>query len=436
MHKKGINKLGEILGAKLYGRALLMMSLRVAGVLALFLVTLYITNAFESYAVGRYEFARSTIFVMGSLILLGTDQTILFFAGRFKSQENYKALFQIYKRILLLIFVSSILLLTICYSIMPFFSERFAGSQDSIELVFKVILCVFFYAIAMLNIEFFRALDLQAKSEIYRGLFRHGLLFLGAICIVFGIIQEEVAEVFLGSYVVVALMTSIELFSFYRSKKVFEQSSPQITYKTLFNATLPVAISSLGFYLLISLDVFFLKLYEDYETLAFYGIALKIIFLIATIVNTVASFLAVDIANLFTTDRKALQEILKRGVRFIALLSTVLTLIILLIPHTLLSFFGEEYVEATNALILLAVGHFLGSLCGVTATYLNMTKKQKYLQNILIAAVILNALLNWILIPQFGIEGAAIASAASVLFWNVCGVYLAYRKDQIKLYLH
>ena len=436
MHKKRINKLGEILGAKLYGRALLMMSLRVAGVLALFLVTLYVTNSFESYAVGRYEFARSTIFVIGSLILLGTDQTILFFAGRFKSQENIKALFQIYERILLLIFVSSILLLTICYSLMPFFSARFEGSQDSIELVFKVILCVFFYAIAMLNIEFFRALDLQAKSELYRGLFRHGLLFLGAVCIVFGVIEEEVAEVFLGSYVVVALVTSIELIWFYRSKKVFEQTSPKVTYKTLFNATLPVAISSLGFYLLISLDVFFLKLYEDYETLAFYGIALKIIFLIATIVNTVASFLAVDIANLYTTDHEALQQILKRGVRFIALLSTVLTLVILLIPDLLLSFFGEEYVEAGNALMILAIGHFLGSLCGVTATYLNMTKKQKYLQNILIATVILNALLNWILIPQFGIEGAAIASAASVLFWNVCGVYLAYRKDHIKLYLH
>ena len=426
----------KILGTKLYSGAMLMMSLRVVGVLALFLVTLYITNSFDSYLVGRYEFARSTIFVLGSLILLGTDQTILYFAGRFKSHENFKALFQIYKRILLIILVLSVLLLSIFYSLMPYFSRHFASSQDSIELIFKVILSVFFYAVAMLNIEFFRALGLQAKSELYRGLFRHGLLFIGAVGITFNFINEEVAEVFLGSYIVVALVTSVELMWFYRKRKIFAQNSPRITYKTLFNATLPVAVSSLGFYLLISLDVFFLKLYEDFETLAFYGIALKIIFLIATIVNTVASFLAVEIANLYSNDQKALQQLLKRGVRFIALLSSVLTAVIIIFSDWLLSFFGPEYVKASHALIILAAGHFLASLCGVTATYLNMTKKQKSLQNILIAAVILNALLNWGLIPHFGIEGAAMASAASVLFWNVCGVYLAYRKDRIKIYLH
>ena len=137
-----------------------------------------------------------------------------------------------------------------------------------------------------------------------------------------------------------------------------------------------------------------------------------------------------------SNDQKALQQLLKRGVRFIALLSTVLTAVIIIFSDWLLSFFGPEYVKASHALIILAAGHFLASLCGVTATYLNMTKKQKSLQNILIAAVILNALLNWGLIPHFGIEGAAMASAASVLFWNVCGVYLAYRKDRIKIYLH
>ena len=151
MHKKGINKLRKILGTKLYSGAMLMMSLRVVGVLALFLVTLYITNSFDSYLIGRYEFARSTIFVLGSLILLGTDQTILYFAGRFKSHENFKALFQIYKRILLIILVLSVLLLSIFYSLMPYFSRHFASSQDSIELIFKVILSVFFYAVAMLH---------------------------------------------------------------------------------------------------------------------------------------------------------------------------------------------------------------------------------------------------------------------------------------------
>ena len=43
--------------------------------------------------------------------------------------------------------------------------------------------------------------------------------------------------------------------------------------------------------------------------------------------------------------------------------------------------------------------------------------------------------LNYFLIPEFGISGAAIATSTSMILWNIIAVIYVYRKDKIKVYL-
>jgi O-antigen/teichoic acid export membrane protein len=51
-----------------------------------------------------------------------------------------------------------------------------------------------------------------------------------------------------------------------------------------------------------------------------------------------------------------------------------------------------------------------------------MTKHQNDAALILLGAVVLNILLNLILVPSFGMEGAAIATATSTAAWNLAMV--------------
>ncbi|HBO28562.1 MAG TPA: hypothetical protein DIV44_03225, partial [Leeuwenhoekiella sp.] len=209
-----------------------------------------------------------------------------------------------------------------------------------------------------------------------------------------------------------------------------------IRFKTVLKATIPIAISAFGFYLLISIDVFFLKRYTNFETLAYYGTSIKIIFLISTLINVMGSYLSVRIADLFVTDQVALQAVLKKGVRVIVGLALGLSVILFVFAAEILGVFGAAYQEAVPALRILIAGHFMSTLFGVTQVYLNMTKKQVVLQYILIIAVVINAIINAILIPKYGMLGAAVASAFSVIFWNGCAVVWVYKKDRIKLFLH
>ena len=56
-----------------------------------------------------------------------------------------------------------------------------------------------------------------------------------------------------------------------------------------------------------------------------------------------------------------------------------------------------------------------------------MTGGEKTFQVIVFLALIINLLLNILLIPVYGIIGAAFATLFSVGFWNLVSVYYVYR---------
>ncbi|RZK15077.1 MAG: hypothetical protein EOO43_15475 [Flavobacterium sp.] len=100
----------------------------------------------------------------------------------------------------------------------------------------------------------------------------------------------------------------------------------------------------------------------------------------------------------------------------------------------MLSLFGEQYESARDALIILTLSQWICSYFGVVTVYLNMTRKQHIFQYILIVAVVINFIMNSLLIPEYGMTGAAISFAVSILFWNIISALVIYRTDRINLF--
>ena len=59
---------------------------------------------------------------------------------------------------------------------------------------------------------------------------------------------------------------------------------------------------------------------------------------------------------------------------------------------------------------------------------MQMTNNQKVYQYIIILAFIINLILNYILIPIYGINGAAFSSAVAMAFWNLALVIIIKQK--------
>jgi len=103
--------------------------------------------------------------------------------------------------------------------------------------------------------------------------------------------------------------------------------------------------------------------------------------------------------------------------KWVNLTSLPLFLTIFLFPQFYLNFlFGSDYVLASKALQVLAVGWIISNFLGPNGVTLVAIGQTRFLMWASMAAAVMNIILNALLIPPMGIVGAAIATAISINF--------------------
>ena len=186
-----------------------------------------------------------------------------------------------------------------------------------------------------------------------------------------------------------------------------------------------------GMYLLISnVDIVMLGAMKGKSLAGIYSICTVLIALLSMVYISIQSF-ATSKFSLLHSENK--EEELKS----LAIKISKLNFILHLFPSLVLIFFGEiilgelygkEFVEGYSALVILVVAILTRSCCGLSGTLLNMAGHQKVFSLITLFVVILNVVLNWVLIPLMGIDGAAISTAVSLIIWGVLPALVVYFK--------
>ena len=90
--------------------------------------------------------------------------------------------------------------------------------------------------------------------------------------------------------------------------------------------------------------------------------------------------------------------------------------------------FGADYVPGHAALAILCVGQLINAATGSVVAILNMMGHERDTARSVALAAVLNVMLNALLIPFYGIEGAAVATAVSLAAWNLLMVYWVRRR--------
>lgn len=89
--------------------------------------------------------------------------------------------------------------------------------------------------------------------------------------------------------------------------------------------------------------------------------------------------------------------------------------------------YGKAYTQAAMPLVILSAGQLFAVIAGNSHPMLTMTGRQKTVVVIVLATVGLDLTLNFVLVPRFGLVGAASAAAFSAIVLNVSGA-VAVRK--------
>ncbi|MEN2398493.1 oligosaccharide flippase family protein [Flavobacterium sp. MC2016-06] len=410
--------------------------LRVSGALLLFGFTVFLTKSFSPKIVGQYDFARTFLLVVGSICLLGFDQSILYFKGKLASQGTLEDLKNIYIKMVLMLFLTSVIALVIVAIIDKKTINNYFSDSEVYPIIFKASIALFFSGMSLLNTEIFRALDKLYVAELFRNIIKYIPLIVGAIVLFYYQKEVYLVDVFLIGFVVLAFISSILVF-IYLNKIETVKPTESFSHKEIFFKSYPIAISGMALFLLMSFDIMFLKKYRNDETVAFYSVGVKLMTIVSIIIITINITISAKISECFSSQNKAeLTRILKNSARTIFAITFPVILLLCIFSEDVLSFFGERYIVAKQAFLILIIGQGVCSAFGSSPVYLNMTGRQHIFQIILIIAVVINFLLNRFLIPIYGMTGAAIAFVCSSFFWNLVSAIIIYRKDKIIIFLH
>ena len=417
-------------------QSLITLLVRVFGVIILFGFTLFLTNNFSPKIIGQYDFVRSFLFVVGSICLLGCDQSILYFKGRLNGSDTLNGLKNTYIKMVLILFSMSFVLFLIFITIDEKWIVNYFSDIEVYSILLKSIGILFFYSITVLNTEVFRALEHLYVAELFRNTIKYIPVMLGSIFLFFYGKQSFLAEFFLYGFVFLALITTLLIF-FYFSKINGDFKNSSFSYKEIIHKSYPIAISGMAMFLMMSIDVIFLKKFRDNATVAYYSVAVKIMTILTMVILTVNITISTKIAEYFSTSNTVeLNNIIRKSVRLIFIITLPTALIIAFLSEYFLIFFGEQYLVAKDALIILIMGQGVCSAFGAAPVYLNMTGRQTIFQQTLVVAVIINFVLNQLLIPKYGMTGAAISFVGSSFFWNFISAAIIYQKDKVKVFLN
>lgn len=127
-------------------------------------------------------------------------------------------------------------------------------------------------------------------------------------------------------------------------------------------------------------------------------------------------------------DKARLQRVVTASARAILFFTVPVAAIFLLFGEPLLTLvFGAEFAPAYAPLAILTLGQLVNSAAGSVGFLLNMTGHERDTARGVAIAAMGNIVLNLILIPPLGTNGAALATAITMTAWNL-SLWLAVRQ--------
>ena len=143
--------------------------------------------------------------------------------------------------------------------------------------------------------------------------------------------------------------------------------------------------------------------------------------LLANMPLAAVNFLAAPIfASLFTAgDRHSLAGTAVSAARMALWPTLPLVLVLMIFGEQILSLFGDVFVEVRWELAILALAQLVGTAAGSVGYLLNVTGHQDDTLRTLTVVSIANVLLNVLVVPVWGLTGAAIVTACTTVGWNL-----------------
>lgn len=357
---------------------------------------------------GAFTFALGAALLGGRVGALGWPTLMMRFIPTYRAQENWAALRGLLRFgdgvVLLAGLIAGAALLALGYVLIP--EHRLSLGLTLASVLLPVM------AFRSLRRNQLAALDRPERGIAIDELVAPSVVMIAALTPWLVGPVEGVVVYALASLAAVALGSA--MLRRHTPSATFD-APPQRNLRLWFAVALPALVGMSAKLFMNKTDVLMLAPLGTLEDVGYYGAALRVTYLQTAPMIVLSTVLTPWISGALASSRPQQAQRLFRyalGAAFLFATPVAAALIWLRAPvMTLL--FGAEYLPGAPVLAVLALAQIAAALGVATTSYLLMSGQQMLFGKLTLAALAVNVLANFLLIPSYGALGAALATAGS-----------------------
>lgn len=247
------------------------------------------------------------------------------------------------------------------------------------------------------------------------------LLFVGGAVVYFANPQASlIAWALVGSYA----LPLVPLAIYYRSlRRNLHEIKRDYDSRPFFSFMGLTAVLSLTEFFSRNIDIFLLGRLGSAADVGYYAMASRTATLCVMVIVSFNAFFSPTVSGLYAADRlERMRELFRKACGWILLVGAPLVAFLISNAPDILLLFGEDFLVAVPALYILAGAQLVNLSTGLVGVVLLMAGKETLIVALNVLALGVNAALCQLLIPVYGLTGAAIGMGASFVFLNVVSI--------------
>ena len=408
--------------------------MRVLGGLSAYAFALLISRAYGAAGLGQYSLSVTLLTILATLAGLGLGASAVRMVPQYVADKNLHGIRHFYAMTVKLALPMAVAVAALLYVSAAFIAQS-VFHNPSLAPAFRIVSLVMpVFAIVRINTEILRGFKNIGFSEYLRSL--HVPLIGACILIALfssgGSIYAAVTSYSLS--IAIAFLVST-LYMAVKLRGLPARKDTTLPARELLGISMPMMSGEIMGLSVGRVDMLMIGFLASTRDVGLYDIPFRLAAGISLILASINMISAPKFSELFwANDMDGLRRVVRITSRVLFWTSAPILVALLAAPTFWLGLFGNEFRGSYLVLILLAVGQFVNAAAGSVGCILNMTGNHKLLSHITLAAILLNILLNILLIPRFGIIGAAVSSMTTLVLWNISAAACVWWKFRIKTF--
>lgn len=371
---------------------------------------------------GLWSITSSVIGLLGPIAQVAMSTALVTYISKYSKNQQKVSSYCTSAFLIAIInsFVISILLLVFSGYLADLFFK-----DDRLTFFFIIASSlIFFGQLNIMNFDYFRGLKDFKKYNILQIV--PEILILIITLTLFIIFSNEAIYVVISRAIItfiIAIITLIFILKIKPTFKLFKKPQKEETIKLL-KFGIPLIFAASFLLIMKSIDKIFLGYFFDMSVVGIYTVATTIPFIIGSMFIPISTVLLPTISerNLQGISSENLLKELFSILLFISI--PIIIFITLFSKNILIIIFGNSYIDGSSVFVIASFEIFLYGGYALFRTSLEAKEKTSSLAVSYGFAALINIILNIILIPFLGMNGAAIGTVISFALLFIFVIYL------------